>query len=576
MRISDRVVTMHGISSRPTTALVLALTVTLLLVVSLVAPWGDGTGRAGPTVLRTHPMSHSITGSSNSPAALGAGASASDNPSKCNQGNHTIELAAQDGNSQPTLLEDYDQLGQLGGGTLKLGRGTFTLDTTLLLQGYSDVSFEGSGIGVTLISMPADPVGSFTALNGTPLGRYDPSINGPVDGTTANLIQVAGPKPIDNFEMCDLSVRGEANNASEDWSGSLIFDSSGGHHHVYSDIAETDLFGPSTEPNGLHIDSPSGRPAAVNYVVNQLSATNNSLPYEKYPGFRTGSNFLNVGGVVNATVENVTGEGQAAFELAPSRGCLIRNWAVRGQITIDPLSGGSWGGTLFDNVTSNSSGTPASYALTTQVSGAASGKANHFSSLEWVDDTFVGTVVWAANMIDVADSTIVGGLNETPAVFEGNTVVWTRHAGLPASVDGSPTGGTSSSVANNTFVFDRGTGGQDPFRLAVSTVEWLNDTIEMSGYTSGYLLSGPGVHLSKASSFSTLTYDSLGGRAPATLTLFDLDGSPGFVDQGASVGGLVRIVNNSPLDGSPGQNGAASPPVGGLGAVVRAVPRRAE
>ena len=74
-----------------------------------------------------------------------------------------------------------------------------------------------------------------------------------MNGISANLIQVLGAAPINNFALCDLTLDAQANNASEDWSGSLIMDSSGGVHDVYSDIAEVGFFGPSTSPRTASI-----------------------------------------------------------------------------------------------------------------------------------------------------------------------------------------------------------------------------------------------------------------------------------------------------------------------------------
>ncbi len=452
---------------------------------------------------------------------------------------------------EPALLADYDALGSAGGGTLELEKGTYVLGETLSLQKYSNVSIQGAGIGRTIVSMPIDPVGKFTALNGTRLGRYDPTLNRPVLGTTANLIQVMGPAPIDNFEICDLTLRGEANTAAEDWSGSLLFDSSGGTHHVFTDLAESGLFGPSTEPNGIHLDAASAGTPATGYVLNRLSADNNSLPYKTDGAFHTGSNFLNIGRIEGATLENVTGEGQAAFEVAPARGCLVKNWFVRGEITIDPSTGGSWGGTLFENVTSNSTGTPASYTLTVQVSGASSGKADRFSDLSWVDDRFVGTVTWAANMVRVDDSTFVGTLNETPATLVDSTVTITRHGDLPIRIEGTPTGGSASALSGDSFTFTEGTAENNPFLLTVSTSRWSNDLVEVSGRTTGYLLSAPHLKLSNGSEFSRVTYRGLGDKAPTTVELFNLSASPGFSDAGANVSHLVNIRNDLHRDPSP-------------------------
>ncbi len=468
--------------------------------------------------------------------------------SNCSQGTQYLPVVPVVGNNAPTLLADFNLLGSVGGGTLLLAAGTYTLDQPLSLQKYSNVSIQGAGVGRTILSMPPDPVGTFTALNGTPLGLYNLSVNGPVNGTTANLVQLAGPLPINNFALCDLTLRANANNASEDWSGSLLFDGSGGSHHVYSDLAETDLFGPSTEPNGIHLDAGATGATASDYLLDNLTATNNTLPFENYPGFNGGPNFLNIGNLTDCDLENVSGIGQAAFEVAPTRDCLIANWNVRGHITIDPSTGGTWGGTLFQNVTTNSTGTPSSYTLTTQVSGASSGKQNNFTDLRWNDDTFVGDVVNGANMLDVENSTFVGGLNETPAVFLSNTLVWPNpnHPALPIRIDGSPTGGSSALLADDTFEFPNGTHKVDPFELTVPSETWTADTFEIGGPESGYVVQSPNLTLVQGSGFSGLVYDPLSSTVPAEIELFDLNGSPGFIDLGIAVWNLTRIDDDLP------------------------------
>lgn len=481
---------------------------------------------------------------------VGAGTLANRAPGNCSQGDNTIDVSPAAGNMQAVLLGDYDQLGQEGGGTLELGPGTYVLNQTLTLQKYSNVSIQGAGMGKTILSLPPDPVGTFTADNGTPLGSYNATLGGPVGGVTANFLQIAGPEPINNFEMCSLTVRAQANNASEDWDGSMIFDSSGGYHHSYSDIAEVGFFGPSTEPNGLHLESGAGGATGTDYVIDDLEASNNSVPFESYSDFKGGPNFLNVGAVVNSTVENVTGIGLAAFEVAPARGCLIENWAVVGHMLIDPATGGPWDGTLFQNVTVNMNGTAAPNALSVSLPGASGG--SNFTGLRWDDDAFYGGVLHGGNMVDVENSTFYGGLNDTPAIFTGNTVVWTAPDAarllLPILVQGDPTNESASTVYGNTFTFPDGTQGRDPFQLTVPLDVWAHDSIAISGLSTGYLFSAPDLVLSGASNFSFLTYRSLGDGSPAAQTLFDLAGSPGFVDLGASVEGLVQIYDDLPQE----------------------------
>ncbi len=477
----------------------------------------------------------------------GAPTSGSFDPVNCSQGGESAYLDSTVADPGAAILEAYDALGAAGGGTLYLGPGVFTVNSTLNFQRYGNVTIQGAGAAETSLSMPADPVGNFTSTNGTLLGLYNETLDGAVNGTTANLIETSGPTPLDNFEMCDLTLDAQATSAAEDWSGSLIFDASGGVHHVYSDVALSGLFGPSPEPNGLHLDGPTGATAATGYLLDNFNATNDSVPFETYPGFHGGTNFLNVGHLENCTLENVTGIGQAAFEVQPPQGCLIENWNVQGHITIDPAVGGSWGGTVFEHVVANSSNTPSSYVLATLVSGASSGNQNLFSSMEWVDDTFVGSVNDGANMISVENSTFSGCLDALPSIFRGNTMDCARTSVEPIEVEGSPTGGNFSRIVGDTFVFPNGTGGADPFQLTVPWNTWANDRVEIHGSSSGFLFSAPNVSLSENSTFSDLTYDSLGGIAPSELSLLDVAGSPGWVDLGAAAWSLSGVVSDLPL-----------------------------
>jgi len=483
-------------------------------------------------------------------APLGTGRNAASTPSNCSQGAHSLEVAPSAGNMEPALLSAFDELGEEGGGTLQLSAGTYVLDQTLTFMKYSNVSIQGAGIGRTILTLPPDPVGNFTAGNGTPVGQYNLTLGGPTTGTTANFIDVAG-QPIDNFEMCALTIRAEANNATNDWAGSLIVDSSGGYHHSYTDLAEVGFFGPSTVPNGIHLEgNPGFNTPGTGYVVDNLQASNNTVPFENYPGYKGGPNFLNIAGLVNCTLDDVTGIGMVEFDDAPTRGCSMENWTLAGHILIDPLGGGSWGNTLFENVTVNSTGTAAPNALQSSVPDGDGGGSSNFSALRWVNDTFDGAVADGANLVDVENSTFNGGLDQTPAVFERNTVNWTdgspQRLLLPIQVEGAPAGGLTSVLDGNTFVFPNGTDRKDPFQLVAPQVSWSNDTIAVLGSTSGYLFSAPDLVLSASSDFSSLTYRSLGNTSPAALVLFDIVGSPGFVDLGASVSGLVGIYDDLP------------------------------
>jgi fibronectin type III domain protein len=473
-------------------------------------------------------------------------------PANCSQGNHTILVNPSPGDMQNTLLQDYNTIGAAGSGTLELGPGVFQLNETLNFAKYSNVSIQGAGIGNTILSLPPSPIGTFAADNGSKVGLFNATLGGPLNGISANLIQVSGGTPIANFEICDLTLDAQANSASQDWSGSLVVDSSGGTHHVYSDVAEVGFFGPSTTPNGIHLESsPSGHAPAIGYVIDHLVASNNTVPFENYQNFRGGPNFLNVGTIVNCTLDDVSGIGLAAFEVAPPHGCLLENWNITGHVLIDPSVGGTWGGTLFQNVTVNVNGTAAPNALGISVANGSNPGGSNFTGLRWVDDRFVGTVLNGVNLVDVENSTFFGGLNSTPSLFEGNTVTWAslspQGLALPIHVEGTPIGGTSSVFTGNTLVFPNGTGDRDPLQLTVAQNSLENDAIEIEGATNGYVMSAPGVAIAAYSTFSNITYDPLGNGAPPALVLFDIVGSPSFQDRGAVVGSLTRIYDDLPL-----------------------------
>ena len=451
-----------------------------------------------------------------------------------------------------TLLNDYDSLGAAGGGTLELDAGVFQVNETLNFNDYGNVSIQGAGMDKTILSLPPSPIGTFRADNGSLVGlSNNSSLTNPLGGVTANFIQVAGPTPIDNFEMCNLAVDAQANNASEDWSGSLIYDGSGGTHHVYSDIAEDGFFGPSLTPNGLHLESsPQDEYPGVGYVIDDLFAENNTVPYENLTGFRAGPNFLNVGTVVNCTVDHVVGIGQVAFEVAPPKDCLAENWNISGHLTIDPLEGGSWGNTLFENVSVSTNGTAASIALGSEVPGDPGYETSNFTALRWNGDHFYGTVVGGSNLVDVENSTFDGELNSTPGVFEGNTVTWAhtsyQREALPIEAEGNPAGGNSSVLSGDKFDFVNTTKSDELFQLNVPTAEWTGDTFEVEGGSTSYLMSAPGVSLSEGSTLVHLAYEPLGGGAPGNLSLLSVEDSPGFTNLGAKVANLTLIDDNLP------------------------------
>ena len=545
---------MRRLSISPSAGVLLATALTLTVVLSAAAaavaiPGGPPLGHpplaaASPGGLNAAP--------STGPGPISRSGAPVSNPANCSQGSHSILLPAKTGDEHNAILSAYDTLGAEGGGTLYLGAGTFTVDESLEFQDYSNVTIQGAGMGKTILSVPVDPVGNFSADNGTAVGQYNLTDGGPVNGTTANFLEVYGPTPIDNFELCSLSVDGQANSAAEDWAGSLIFDNSGGTHHVYSDVSEIGFFGPSTTPNGLHLEAGANNHAAsTGYVIDGLYASDNTVPFENFTGYRGGPNFLNVGSILNCTLDHVSGIGLAAFEVAPPRGCLMENWDVSGHMLIDPSTGGSWGNSLFQNVTVNTNGTASPNALGTSVANGTSGEASNFTGLKWEDDTFVGTIMGGPNMIDVENSTFWGGIDPLPSVFRDNFVYWADQSPNrltpPIATYGAPTGGLSSVVVGNTFVFPAGIGHRDPFLLTVPYNIWTADVVEMGGDSNDFLLSGSDVEISANSTFSQLEYVPDGSGAPAALYFFDTSGSTGFSDAGAAVWQLDDILENLPV-----------------------------
>ncbi|MGC2035065.1 MAG: hypothetical protein WA761_06440 [Thermoplasmata archaeon] len=460
-------------------------------------------------------------------------------PTSCVQGPDTVDLPPQNGDMQPALVAAYDQVGQAGGGTIDLGPGTYYFYETIVLQQYSNVTIEGAGMGKTILSLPPDPVGVFKNQTGTPVG---------LRGTTkANFIQIQGPAPIDRFEMCDLTIDARAVNTSEEWWGSLIFDESGGFRHVYRNVEERNLFGPSPNPNGLHLVRSPWGPPAVGYIIDDLVATNDTVSYDDLGYAREGgADFLGVAGQIGCRIENLSAMGYVEFGLAPSQGCILSNWYVHGHLLVDPPVGGPWSGTIFENDTFDIRGSGATDAASLVVYGWPGGQGgSNFTGLEFVNDTFYGRVLHAANMDDVQGCAFYGGLDTIPSIFEGSTVEMTASDIFPPILlGGAPYPITNVTVADDTFVFTNGTGNNDPFQIGVPTVFWTGSTIEISGRTTGFLFEAPGIALSVTSSISNLRYESMGNDSPAQIDLFDPVLSPGFLDLGATVADLVGIADN--------------------------------
>ena len=523
-------------------ALVLVLGV--ILIVSLFVP----------RVASSPPVDSSRGVPFHSPREMARGASLPDNPANCSQGTNAIfQSPRTQGDNQTTLLSDYNTLGSEGGGTLYLSAGTFVLYKALDLDNYSNVSIQGAGQGKTVLSLPPSPVGLFAADNGTTVGRNNSS--------SVNFIEVGKiGSPINNFRMCDLSLDAQATSINETWYGSLIYDQSGGSHHVYSDISEDGFFGPWNEPDGLHILSfNASKPStfAVGYVIENFEAVNYSYPDVPYPNSTSGFNFLNVGDVYNCTIDNVTGVGLLEFDNHPDPGCVFENLRVKGAMLIDPKVGGSWQGAVIENSTVTVNGTDANNALRTSVANKHGIYYSNMTGLRFDNDTFYGTVGDGHNMVDVENSTFWGGLNSTPAVFLNNRVVWVDDNGtrlhLPIAVDGSTTNGSQARLEGDTFEFPNGTyvypGNstlEDPFQLEVPVQTWSHDSLVIGGATTGYLFSAPNITLAANSSFIDDAYTSRGAGAPDNLTLLDASASPGFVDTGAVVSGLTNIEDNLP------------------------------
>jgi hypothetical protein len=450
-----------------------------------------------------------------------------------------VHLKAPAGSATSAILAAFNQVGSEGGGTVYLDAGTFTLDSTLNLQGYGNVTIEGAGENSTIIQMEPNPVGRFTATNGSTIGRYP-------NGVPANMIEVS---PTDgtvwNFELCDLSINANANTAKEAWRGSLIYDYSGGSHHVYSDIAEDGFFGPSTTPNGLHLEPGPDGVAAQGYVVNGLVAVDNSLPFETYQGYDGGPNFLNVGPIDDCHITNLTGIGLVALEVAPAFGCFFGYWTVSGHMLVDPATGGSWGGSVFAHILVTENGTAAPNAL--QVDVATKNAKTQFTNMRWIDDAFYGPVLDGNNMLYVSDSLFQGGIEALPAHFTFNTVVYTNpgpdRIGLPIHVDGNPSGGQRALVTHDVFKFLNDTSTRSPLYLTVPNVILEDDTFTADAARAPDLAATPALTLSTDSCFTDLTYKP-SGSATTHWGLINLVDSLGFIDGGAWVSHLTRISND--------------------------------
>ncbi len=516
------------------------------------APVGSSSGSTEPT---------------EPPPATGAGGLPVD-PANCSQGPNVIDVPALGiGRDEgPAFLADYQRLGSEGGGTLVLAAGEFQFNETLKLDAFSNISIQGSGPDLTILTVPPDPVQHFHADNGTPVGLFN-TTQGSQTGLPVDLL-VTGPQATNNFEMCDLALDAQVSGNNETWVGSLVFDNGGGSHHVYSDIAEVGFWGPSGTPNGIHLNGFTH--PATGYVVDGLTSTNYSAAYALYDGVAHGGpDFLDSGDIANSSIENVTGIGNFEIELAPVVGCVFANIVVEGHALIDPGTGtsnpaygvpvGSWGGTTFDHVTVTTASTPAPDALGVVIANGSSGGGSDFYGMYWFHDRFIGTVLDAVNMGIVEDSTFTGTIDSLPAVFDNDTVTWNASipsrqlAFLPIEVDGSPIGGTRSTLSGDVFVFpnatfEYGAGGllADPFKLNVPIDVWYKVTIKIGGLTPGVVFEAPGIALARDASLTHLVYDPLGGGAPSTLELLDLNNSAHFSDQGATVGHTTAIVDNLP------------------------------
>jgi Fibronectin type III domain len=540
------------------------LFVACLLLALLVAAWANPALLTAPhTGIGNEDSRDSAAGAA--PAGSPYAAATLANPSSCRQGSATIALppGGTGVDMHSRFLEDYAALGAEGGGTLLLEAGVYQLNETTVFDGYSNVSIQGAGIGSTVLSLPPDPIGEFYNTGGHPVSLFNLSLeaNGP---NTGNFIQT-GPSPIDNFEVCDLTINNEVNNASEDWAGSTIYDESGGLHHVYSDIALTDYAGDAGTPNGLHVLAPSVLQPAVGYIIDDLYADNDSWSGDPSHTFAAGGpDFLDTGGISNSTEANITAIGDLEYETRVDYGLLAENINVTGHVTIDPdyesaitgfsVPAGSWGNSLFQNVTIDDNGTGGPNAMRLDVANGTSHGTSDFSGLRWNDDHFFQGVDSGSNLVDATNCTFYGGLDAMPATFEDNTVTWVPSdfgresmslpivaSGLPA---GGPVAGTTSTVIGNTFNFLYATNSPVLFALAVPHAIWLDDVYNMNGTVTFYLTATADVPIALGSEFEDLMYEPINATAPAELYLVDIHDSPGYIDDGAVAIALTLILNN--------------------------------
>lgn len=492
------------------------------------------------------------------------------NPAVCEQGSHSITL--QSGglgtNIQATFLADLDTLGAEGGGTLLLNPGWYQFGAATNFGGYSNVSVQGAGMGSnpaadTILTMPVDPVQNFLTDNGTHVGYYD-FLTGNYYGPSSNMFDVRlYGTPVNNFRMCNLAVDSQAANINELWDGSILFDAGGGSGHVYSDIEEIGFYAPSGTPNGLHINGQI-RPS-YNDVVDDFFAPANQQygTYSCVSGVcQGGPDFLDTGDIANCAEQNVSGLGNFEVELSPLFNCAVENVNITGHALLDPTAVKdnpsydvplySWDGTTFYNFSVSIVGTVAPNAI-----GLSGG---NWYGMSWSDCHFIGAIYAnqktpsGTRMSNVQNSTFVGGISTLPAVFKNNVVTWIPSLfgrdsiSLPMVANGYAYGLpganlNTSTIEGNTFVFPNATGSPDLFVLRVPQVTWSGNTYEVKGSSTSNLTGIP-LSMSAGATFSSLTYDPLGGGSPSSIALVYYPGSPGYGRGGATASGLTLITNN--------------------------------
>ena len=143
---------------------VIAMAVTLVLLSSLLLVEGPGLVPAGSGENGTGSAGGSGGGSAENHGGSSSGAASASilpaNPANCSQGNRTLVVNPGPGDMHNTLIQDYDTLGEDGGGTLLLRPGIFYLNETLQFRSHGNVSIQGAGMGKTILSVPPSPVGS--------------------------------------------------------------------------------------------------------------------------------------------------------------------------------------------------------------------------------------------------------------------------------------------------------------------------------------------------------------------------------------------------------------------------------